>query len=285
MSTRTTKAKAFALPNEKVRIKYVLRQKGNITNRNHVAYGGKLDDVMDEYPAHRDQSGAFIKVFTPEEQAYLEKALALPEGELNPNKEDGYFQRFKVRIGKTGKPLDLSKPIDFIEYKVLLSYTDKVSPDIFTTPTKRTYDYEVVREKDITQKATKRLNYNRESYKILGKIEDSAERLAGAYRSLTGRKVSKESDKEWLVTQVGDLIEKDAKRFVDVLTDPLYETKLFIEQAIDHGAIKKTKGLYYTDAGMELSNEGESPTLMNAIVFLDSVENQDLRLAIELKLK
>jgi hypothetical protein len=275
------------LPDEKVTVKYVLRQKGNITNRSHVAYGGKLEDVVDKYcarmsPTRRD---SFLPIFTPEEQAFLEKELALAEGDLNPNKSDGYFSQILIRLSKAGISLDLSKADDYIKYKVLLSYTDKVSPDIFTTHTRKTYDYEIVRAKDVTQKATKRLNYNKESYKILGKIENSRDQLAGAYRILTGKKISSETSKEWLEARVGNLIEEDAKRFVEVLTDPLYEGKLFIERAIDHGAIKKLKGLYYTIDGVELANEGETPTLINAINYLDNIENQDLRLSIEIKMK
>ena len=284
---RTTKAKAFSLPGGKVRVRYVLKQHGNITDKRHVAYGGKLDDAMDNYVAQMSptKKGAFVSIFTEEEEEYLEDRLALEKGDLNPNKSDGFYNDIRVSIGKSGKLLDLSQAEDYVEYKVLLSYENKVSPDIFTTPLRKTYNYEMVRESDVTQKATKRLNYNKEAYKILGRIGDSREQLTGAYRVLKNKRVSNESSMEWLEAQVGQLIDDDAKRFVEVLTDPLYESKLFIEQAIDHGAIKRLKGLYYTTDGIELSQDGESPTLINAITFLDSVENQDLKLALELKMK
>ena len=279
------KPKEFTLPDEKVRIKYILRQSGNITNRNHVAYGGKLEGAVDTFPAKLAPTGYFLDILTEEETIFLEKKLALAPGELNPNNMDGYLDKVTVKVGKSGLDLYLNKPLDFLKYKILLSYEDVVSPDIFSTPYKRTYKYEVVRQKDVTSKATKRLNYNKEAYKLLGKIEDSKEMLVGAYRSITGKRVSNESSHEWLVAQVGNLIDQDAKRFVEVLTDTHYETKLFIEQAIDRRAIKRVKGLYYTADGMELSDTGESPTLINAISFLDNVENQDVKLVITSNMK
>lgn len=275
----------FKSPEGTINVRYVLRQSGNITNKRHVAYGGKLEGVLDEYPARMDSTGYYVSIFSDEEVDYLEDKLSLEQGDLNPHKRDGFYSKLKVNIGKEGLTLDLAKPTDYIKYKLLLSYTDKVSPDIFSTSSKRTFDYEIVRQKDVLQKATKRLNYNREAYKILGKIEDSLEQLTGAYRSVTGKRTSSETSKEWLVTQVGDLIDNNAKRFVEILTDPQYESKLFIEKAIDQGAIKNVKGLYYTQDGVELSIEGERPTLINAIGYLDNIENQDIKLLIESKIK
>ena len=117
--TTKLKAKPFALPEERVNLRYILRQKGNITNRKHVAYGGKLEDVKDDYFAKRYEDGTFAKVFTDEEQAFLENELSLPPGSLNPNKVDGFYRKFNVKLGKEGMSLDLSKPHDFIKYKVL----------------------------------------------------------------------------------------------------------------------------------------------------------------------
>jgi hypothetical protein len=277
--------KEFSLPDEKVTVKYVLRQHGNITNRNHVAYGGKLEGATDLFPAKMAPTGYFEDILTEEEAILLENKLALAPGELNPNNMDGYFNKVSVMLGKTPVTLHLYKPLDYLKYKILLSYTDVVSPDIFSTQFKKTYKYEIVREKDVMTKATKKLNYNKEAYKLLGKIEDSKEQLVGAYRSITGRKVSNESSHDWLVTQVGNLIDQDARKFVEILTDEHYETKLFIEQAIDHRAIKRVKGLYYTADGMELSDTGESPTLINAIAYLDNIENQDVKLVIKSNMK
>ena len=278
----------FSLPNERLRINYILRQHGNITDKRHVAYGGKLDGSYDSFPpkmSRTSASGSLISFLSLDEQAYLEKYLALDDGELNPNNKVGYLRTFEVKIGKEGIGLDLSSPEDYLKYKVLLSYTDIVSPDIFSTPTKLSYKYEVVREKDVNKKVSTRVNYNRDAYMLFGKMEDSREQLAGAYRVITGKRISADSKIDWLIGQVGQLIEADAKRFVEVIKDDLYQDKLFLELAIDNGQIVKTKGLYYTEDGIELSVAGEKPTLINAIQFLNNIENQDLKLVIQSKMK
>jgi hypothetical protein len=277
--------KKFILPDEKVKVKYILRQKGNITNKNHVAYGGKLEGATDTLVAKMQPNGYFADILEPAEQAYLEKALALAPGDLNPNNLEGYYSRIKIKLGKSATNLDLSKALDYLKYKILLSYTDLVSPDIFSTRKKRTYMYEIVRQKDETMRDTRKVNYKKEAYKLLGKIEDSKEALVGAYRVLKKRKVSVESDIDWLIGQVGNIVEENAKLFVETLKDPDYDMKLFIELAIDQGAIKKNRGLYYTAEGLDLCEDGETPTLINAINFLRTEVNQDIRLLIQSKMK
>lgn len=276
---------AFELPTEKVLVRYVMRQSGNIRNRNHVAYGGKLDGSIDTLPAKMVDGGNYADIFTEEEQLFLEKKLFLEEGDLSSYNKKGFLSKFKVTIGKEQTTLYLDKPTDFIKYKILESYAGLVSPDIFTTPTYKGYRYEFVREADVVSKQTTKLNYNRDAYKLFGKIEDSREQLAGAYRMVSHNKVSAESTLEWLRGQVGELIDKDAKGFVLTLKDEFYQTKLFIEQAIDAKVISRSKGLYYTADGMELSAEGEQPTLINAIKFLDNISNQDIKLQLTSKMK
>ena len=285
MRKTTTKKDGFALPNEVVQIKYILKQKGNITNRRHVAYGGMLEGTLQEYAVRMDDDGVVSLNLTQEEKEYIINDLYLDEDAFNSYNEDSYFKKLKVDIGKEGIRLDLSKSVDFLKYKLLLSYTDVFSPDIFSTSSRKTYRYEVVRQKDVIEKSTKRLNYNKEAYKILGRIEGSKEALAGAYRALTSNRVSAESSIEWLAGKVGDLIDQDAKKFVETLSDEHYEAKLFIEKAIDAKAVKRSKGLYYTSEGVELAEEGMKPSLINAINFLNNISNQDIKLLISTKMK
>ena len=271
----------FALPKEKVQIRYVKKQTGFVVNPKHVAYGGKLEGAIDILPAKIDQYGKYVEALTKEEQRGLEEILSVKEGYLSIHKpEDNFWDDVAIRLSKEGITLDLSKPYEFINYKVLLTYDDMISPSIMETRGKRSYKYEIISDKDIDKLDSADVNWNRKAYKIFGKIEESNEQMAGIIRVLS-RKAVAATDNDWLIKEVGKLIEKDPKRFVEVITDPDYEIKLFIEKGISKKEIKLTRGKYSTKDGVDLCEEGEVPTLMNAISFLRNIKNQEIKLAIE----
>jgi len=271
----------FTLPKEKVQVRYVKKQTGFIVNPSHVAFGGKLEGAVDTLPAKMERSGKYAEVLTKEEQRGLEELLVVKPGYLSIHKpEDNFWDTIQIKLDKEGIFLDLSKPFDFINYKVLLTYDDLVSPSIMETRLKRSYKWEIIRRKDIDTSESKEVNYNRSAYKHFGKIEDSNEQLAGIIRVLTGKSVAA-SDNDWLVKEVGKLVEKDPKRFVEVIEDPDYKLKLFIEKAISRKEIKKSRGKYSTKDGIDLCEEGEVPNLTNSISFLKNIKNQEIKLAIE----
>jgi len=125
------------------------------------------------------------------------------------------------------------------------------------------------------------IDYDRKAYKLLEEIESSKEQLAGILRIMTGKRISTESDHDWLVAKVGEELKKNPKRFVEILSDEDYKVKLLIEKAIDAGKVIKSKGLYRTAEGIELCEEGQVPTLDNAVAFLNDPKNQDIKLLIK----
>lgn len=272
---------AYALPNEKVTVRYVKRQSGFVTNPKHVAYGGKLEGAIDALPAKKDRAGNFVNVLTLEEQNELERLMKVDDGFLSVHRvKENFWEDQNIKLSKEGRILDLSNPYEFIDYKILLTYTDYISPSIMDTPLKKSYKYELVREKDINVKEMSRADYNRSAYRLFGKIEGSREQLAGVIRVLDNRTVAT-TDHDWLIKEVDKLVEKDPKRFVETLNDPNYKTKLFIEQAISSKIVIRSNGKYATKDGINLCEDGETPTLMNAIRFLNNIKNQDIKLAIE----
>ena len=276
-----TKVAKFRLPEEKVLVRYVKKQTGFIVNPKHVAYGGKLEGAFDMLPAKMGSSGKYLEVLTKKEQEGLEEILVVKEGYLSTHRPDNNFwDSIKIKIGKEGVVLDLSKPFEYINYKVLLTYDDLISPSILDTKFKRSYKYEIVRDKDKDTKDSIGVNYNRSAYRLFGKIEDSNEQMAGVIRVLTGKSVAA-SNNDWLIKEVGKLVDKDPKRFVEILTDPDYEIQLFIKKGISKKEIKLTRGKYTTKDDVALCEEGEVPNLKNTIDFLKNDKNQEIKLAIE----
>jgi len=281
-----SRVKSFSLPNNSILVRYIKRQKGNISNKNHIAYGGMLEGSIQYLNPKKGANGQYVNVLSDLEQSYLEKKLALDEGGLSIYKKEGnFFKELRpIPLTKEGFMLDLSDPVEYIKYKVLLSYSDLISPSVTETGNKRTYRFEMVAKGDDDKVAKKGIDYKRQAYKILSNIEDNRDQLAAAIRLTTGKKVSTESGHEWLIGQVGNEIEKNAKSFCEIMTDDLFEIKHFIEKGIDKKAIVKDRGLYRTIDGIDLCYEGDIPTLEKAIVFLTDIQNQDIKLLIQSKI-
>jgi len=276
------KVKPFSLPSKKVLVRFVKRQTGYITNPKHVAYGGKLEGAIDTLEAKMRKDGKFYQVLTEVEQSFLEKKMFMNEGDMSIyKKDDNFWSTVKIRLGKEGTTLDLSTPEDYIKYKTLLAYDDLVSPSITETSFKKTYKYEIVSASDEDELLKKTINYSRKAYKLLDEIEESKEQLSGILRILTGRRVSTESNHDWLIAKVGEELERNPKRFVEILNDADYKIKLLIERAIDSNKVIKNRGLYKTIDGIELCGAGEVPSLDNAVDFLNDPKNQDIKLMLK----
>ena len=274
--------KSFELPDKKVTVRYIKRQKGNITNKNHIAYGGKLEGATDDFPLKMRRDGKYEQVLTDTEQEYLENVLGREKGSLSTHlKKNNFWDDQHVLLEKEGIVLDLNDPWDYIKYKILLTYDDTISPSITETAFKKTYKYELVTMSDIQDKLKKDVNYDIKAYDLLSTIKDSKEQLVGILRMTTNKRFSTETDHDFLVAKVAQTIKEDSKRFVEIMEDPDYQIKLLIEKGIDAGKITRTRGKYTTSDGIELCEEGLTPTLDNAIEFLKLKKNQDIKLLLK----
>lgn len=277
---------SFKLPTEKVEVKYIKRQKGIITDPKHIAYGGLLEGAYITLPPKRLRNGQYANVLTNDEKRYLEKVLALPEDGLSIyNKTNNYWGTLKVRIGKEGIPeLDLSDPISYIQYKILMSYDDIVCDNIENVDRKPTYKFVIVRTGDIQRQTNKKLDLTKEAYKLLGKLEDNREAMIDFLR-VVSIKVADDTSTDWLNGEVGKYMLENTTKFVTLLKDPSYTTRVLLTKAIASGEVVKKGMNYYTKDGESLSEPNTQSTLENVITYLESSVNQEYRLLLMSKVK
>ena len=83
------RVKDFSLPNHSILVRYIKRQKGNITNKRHIAYGGMLEGSTQNLRPKKGSNGQYVNVLSDLEQNYLEKKLALEQGGLSVYKKEG----------------------------------------------------------------------------------------------------------------------------------------------------------------------------------------------------
>jgi hypothetical protein len=249
---------AFTLPNTKVHVKPIVRS-GRWLPEGHSGAFMYDHTVMGlQVPLDRN-TGRLMNPLTPEEQAFFENeaGLDLQKGDLNPyKKKDNFWHDFKVSVRKTDDivtdetillTLDLSKPMDYLQYKVLMLNTKPdgglVAPSWENRTSSGTYRIALVHEGQQNQEKIKRADKMKKAYKYLAKIDSSEEEMFDfltVYYLENGKskRPSEDSSKETYYSWLQDIIDNDIDGFVAIVDDAKnYEYKLLVHRGLKVGAL------------------------------------------------
>ena len=278
------KTNSFTLPDEIVTVKYIHRNTGMASNvdKNHVIAGGMLTNAIRKFSAPIQRNGSIKNVLTNEEKEYLENLTG-----LNLSVYGEFWQTFFVTLQKedANNRFDLSNPMDYISVKILESLTkEEIAPNWAARNQKQTYQFVITRGDEEMNEDKKRFDYKKDAFKLYGKIEDDKDKLLGVYKLLTNKPVSNDTSLKWLQTKIEEIIDTKPMSFVNVVNDKTFYTKMLITDAVDKGVIVKTSNKYTTADGLDLCNSGEIPTFDNAVAYLDSPKNQEVRDIVEAKI-
>lgn len=155
-----------------------------------------------------------------------------------------YLKGFEVYLDKEVKTLDLSDPIDFLSYRVLITNTDKVAPSWNERYNKGSYKWAIVDEEDEVIEKVKASDKRKKAYMEFGKISESETKLTNFLR-IYGVNVPTNSTKDWKKAEVDKIIDNDIESFLTIIEDTDYENKLFILDAMNAKAITKIKNDEY----------------------------------------
>ena len=123
-------------------------------------------------------------------------------------------------------------------------------------------------------------------YKEFGKIEDDIDTLRVIVETIDGRPTAPNVKLEFLQTKANELIQGDSKLFLKIITDPLLPTKVLIKRAIEASLISKRGNfLYLRSDNSPLCEANEEPTINVAARYLNNPRHQDIKFALEAKLK
>lgn len=274
------------LVNEEVFVRFVPQPTGfGITDKKHVGYGGLFDGNSVTVCVPVLSNGNFKNILTNEEKDFLENALGLDSNALSVYKtENNYWKNYKIRIEKEGLKLNLSDPNDYIRYKVLLANKNIVAPSVqerIDRP-KATYRFEIVRSGEEASMESMKMNSTMESYKEFGKIENDIDTLRVLVELLDGRPYSSTESAVFFKSRVNQLIQKDPKRFLQYIKDPLLHTKMIIRRSVELGKVSMKNDYYYlASSGAPLCEQNEKSTLSVAARFLNQPANQDTKYILE----
>ena len=282
------------LRNEKIKVSFIKRNNGMPDN--HVLSGGMAEGSKMTLVVPKLNTGTFVNILTDAEKSFLEEYMGLEYNTLSIYKKpdsDNFWNDAnanginKVVLIKGDNYFDLSNPQDYIKYKILLANKNIICPSLTTlkeTP-KATYRFVVIAEDEESKQAKTNMNNTMLCYKEYGKIEENIELLRMIVETLDGKPTAPTVKLEFLQNKCNTLIQKDPKKFLSVITDPLLSTKALIKLSIENGSItNRGNYLYLRSDNTPLCEQNEEPTLNFAAKYLNSPKHQDILFALQAKL-
>lgn len=284
------------LRNEKVIVRFVPRPSMMVQNPKHVLYGGMAENAVRSFVVPKYSStGMYVNVLTKNEKNYLEKAMGLEYNALSIyKKKDNFWDDSnnqgigRVVLHKQDNYLDLSIPEDYIKYKILLANKDYIAPSLkeLDERPKATYQFVIINEKAEAIQNLNRMDTIKRSYMEYGKIEDDFDTLRTVVELTEGRPISNKTKLDYLQGKINEYIQSNPRKFLNTIQDELLPAKVLIRKCIDAGLIGKRNDAYYLRAdNTPLCEMNEVSTLNNAAKYISSVKRQELKFALEAKLK
>ena len=226
----------------------------------------KYKACFDYISPYFTRSGSLYTGLTPEDETKYEKALGLAEGTLA--KSSPYWTTFCVKVGARGVILDDSIPRQEMIIKFLSGHKRvATSLEKFTAGK----DYLLINRQAEAIEQNRLNKQRRDAIKEFDKL--SLDQMRKALRILGVK--SDTMSNELVESTLFNLVDKQPQKFFEKwVNNRSKDTEFIREDAIAKGIIRKTKTQYYY--GTELFAD----SLQDAIAYLDSKKNQDLKLSI-----
>lgn len=226
----------------------------------------KYKSCFDYIAPYFTRSGSIYTGLTPEDEKYFEKALGYEDGHLA--KTSPFWQTFCVKVGARGVLLDDQIPRQAMIIKFLSGHKRVATSLDKLTAGK---DYLLINSQAEAIEANKINKQRRDAIKEFDKL--SLDQMRKCLR-LFGHNPDRLSN-ELVESTLFNIVDKRPKEFFAKWVDnKSKETEYLLEQAIAKGVIRKDKTHYFYGTDMF------ADSLPDAIAYLDSKKNQDLKLAI-----
>jgi len=283
------------LRNEKVIVRFVASPNALVQTKGHVLSGGMSENATRSFVVPLLRTGQYMNVLTKNEKDFLERSMGLEPNALNVyRKTDNFWDDSnaqgigRVTLHKQDNYLDLSNPVDYIKYKILLANKDQIASSIqeLEERPKATYQFVIISENAEAKSNLSKMDATMQCYTEYGAIRDDKDTLRVIIETFDKRPQSQQVKLDWLQGKVNEYIQRDPRRFLQIITDPLLSAKVLIKRCIEAGLISWRNNLYYLKQdGSPLCELGEDSTLNNAARYISSIKNQELKFMLEARLK
>lgn len=283
------------LRNEKVIVRFVASPNAMVQAKGHILSGGMSENATRSFVVPLLRTGQYMNVLTKNEKDFLERAMGLEPNALNVyRKNDNFWDDSnprgigRVTLNKQDNYLDLSNPVDYIKYKVLLANKDQIASSIqeLEERPKATYQFVIISENAEARSNLSKMDATMQCYTEYGAIREDKDTLRVVLEAFDKKPQSQQVKLDWLQGKVNEYIQRDPRRFLQIITDPLLPGKVLIKRAIEAGLISWRNNLYYLKRdGSPLCELGEESTLNNAAKYILSIKNQELKYTLEAGVK
>jgi hypothetical protein len=243
--------------------------------------GGGVKVILDDMTRVKIQKYMETHPNGMTQKEFFEKELGV---DLNPTlPADKNFwrsdRRGRVILTKEGTTLNLSLPLDMLKYLILIANKMLISPSYDERINKATYEFMVVDENKITSKKLEEADLKAQAYVKYAEVTNSKTATIGFIKSL-GRTIPVTATAEWLKSEVANIVETNPKYFLEIVTHPQYNERIFVQEAVEAGAIiRKGEKRYTLDNGAELGD------LTDVINYLLNPDNQEVKLRVKAKIE
>lgn len=278
------------LMNRKVIVRSVNRRSSLVKTPNHFLSGGMADTAKRVFVAPvMKSSGNYKNILTDDEKEFLEDYMGMEPNALSVyTKKDNFWDDFSVTLFKGDNTLDLSDPMDYIKWKLLLSQTDYVAKSLkeLEERPKETYMFVIIDEGEEVSEGLKHLDVKKRAYFNLGSIEGDRETMITVLELMDGKSVSPRITTDAVLNRLGELVEYDPGKFVRVTGDKLLNAKTLLRQALEFNLLKRRNGEYYrVDNNEPLCNAGGEATLPTAAAYIADPKQAELKFMLESKVQ
>jgi hypothetical protein len=270
-----------------VSVKHIPNETNGIKDIKHVAYGGLLNGAEVAIPAPTMDNGKMKNLLTNVEKEGLEHVLNGVDlsiyGPFWKTGGDAYSMGIlPIYLGKDELRLDLSDPYDYIKYKVLLA-CPVVANTLDEIKHRATNKFVLTSASEQMAKEIDKVGNKVQAYKLYVKYEEDKEILRYTLRNL-GRNTNRSHKLDFLQSELHKELEKNPSLLCSIMGDDFLKMKVLLESCYEFGAINKVEKKFYTLDDEPIS-DGDAPILQTAAEFLASNLGQEMRLALQAKLK
>ena len=248
---------------------------------NSVNLGGGVKVILD------DQRRVLIEKYKEShpngmtQKEFFEKELGVNLNPTLPHEENFWRtdRRGRVTLTKEGTTLNLNIALDMLKYLILLANKMLVSPSYDERTLKATYEFMIVDESKVTVKKLEEASIKAQAYVKFAEITNSKKATIGFIKSL-GRAIPATATEDWLKSEVLTIVDNNPNYFLEIVNHPQYEYRIFVQEAIEAGAIiRKGEKRYTLDNGAELGD------LTDTINYLNNPDNQEVKLRVKAKVE
>lgn len=226
----------------------------------------KYKACFDYIAPYFTRSGSLYTGLSPQDETKYEKILGLAEGTLA--KSSSYWNTFCVKVGARGVLLDDTIPRQEMIIKFLTGHK-RVATSLDKLDAGK--DYLLINRQAEAIEQNKINKQRRDAIKEFDKL--SIDQMRKALR-IMGVKSDTLSN-ELIESTLFNLVDKQPKKFFDKwVNNKSKETEFIIESAISKGIVRKDRTQYY------YGSEMFADSIEQAVAYLDSKKNQDLKLSI-----